>query len=292
MMKSINKSSFSSDSESLLSRTKAGGLFGSMRNRADNTKNSNPKKSHRSTNTSFLMKIEKQQWTHIRKRLQSKKGHKLVKATGCYGITILALALGHNAPLDIIETIIKLDSTQALSKDVLGASPLHIACLNGAHIESIELLVKKYPHLVSDRDADLRTPLHHAVEFICRLERPVDFDRGAIFEVIQLLIDIAPEVIHWTDKDGDSPLDLTHVVMMETDSSSFTEDESIFSRVESLHRVLKQFSIKVYLNKKKKWEEEGFDTLAKVKETPYRCGKSLSSDAMFTAPTVESESLD
>ena len=212
----------------------------------------------RNTTQTFLSKFEKKQWRDIRKKLQSKKGSQLVEATGCYGITTLALALGHNAPLDIIELILDLDPSLAEQKDVLGASPLHIACLNGAPVPSIKLLIERYPHLVEDKDSDQRTPLHHAVEFICRLDRNDDYDRVGIYDVITMLIDTSPDIIHWTDKHGDSPIDLTHVVMIETDSSSYTEDESIFSRVDQLFKFLKRISIRVWLDKKKKWEEDGY----------------------------------
>lgn len=250
-MNSIDSLSISSGSGK-----KTVGIFSSRRK---NKSNQHPeKKMSRNASQNFLSKFEKKQWKDIRKKLRSGKGNQLVLATGCYGITTLALALGHNAPLDIIQLILNLDPSLAEQKDVLGASPLHIACLNGAPVPSIKLLIERYPHLVADRDSDQRTPLHHAVEFICRLERNDDYDRDGIFDVISILIEKAPDIIHWTDKHGDSPLDLTHVVMIETDTSSYTEDESIFSRVDQLFKFLKRISIKVYLDKKKKWEEEGY----------------------------------
>lgn len=219
-------------------------------------------------NQSFLSLFEKRKWKAIRKRLKSRKAAQLVGTTGCYGISTLALSLGHNAPLDIIETILDLDPSLALQKDVLGASPLHIACLNGAPLSSIKLLVERFPHLVPDRDSDLRTPLHHAVEFVCRLESVNDLGQNGILDVAMQLVEVSPETIHWTDKHGDSPLDLTHIVMIETDSSSLSEDESTFSRVEFLYRYLKKMSIRVFLENKKRWEQNGYDiTTLKVEST-------------------------
>mmetsp|Transcript_16923 Transcript_16923/g.21414 ORF Transcript_16923/g.21414 Transcript_16923/m.21414 type:complete len:293 (-) Transcript_16923:178-1056(-) len=229
-------------------------------------------------NSSFLSLFEKQKWKAIRNRLKSRKAAQFVRATGCFGISTLALALGHNAPLEIVETILDLDPTLALQKDVLGASPLHIACLNGAPLHSIKLLVQRYPHLVPDRDSDLRTPLHHAVEFICRMDNGVlhqDQDSQSMLDIVKELISVSPDTIHWTDKHGDSPLDLTHIIMIETDSSSFTEDESTFRRVEQLYRFLKKESIKTYLRNKKKWEQIGFDTTVRKNEATSKTQKSF-----------------
>jgi len=220
----------------------------------------------------FLKQFENKKWNAIRKRLKSKKALQFVRTTGYYEISTLALALGHDAPLHIIELILDLDPTLGRQKDVLGASPLHIACLNGAPFPSIKLLIERYSHLVPDQDADLRTPLHHAVEFICRMDVGLSPQEEEIrFDVVKELMSISPETIHWTDKHGDSPLDLAHVVMIETDSSSFTEDESIYSRVEQLYRYLKEQSIRTYLKKKKRWEEIGYDTSIKKIELKSNC---------------------
>lgn len=208
----------------------------------------------------FLMKIEKRRWKAVRRQLKSNKGKNLVLATGCYGISSLSMALGYNAPLDIIEEILNLRPELGTQRDVLRANPLHVACLNGADFSLIKLLIDRYPRLVQDFDTDLRTPLHHAVEYTCRLQRVPDEDREGVFDVIQLLLDIRPDIVHWVDKNGDSPIDLTHIVMVDTDTSSLSEDQSIYNRVETLYQQLKQVSINVYLRKKRRWEEQGYDT--------------------------------
>lgn len=282
-MNSTEEPSTSSGSKTNKGR-KRGGLFSSRRNRNDSNRNTT-NSSNNATNRNFLNKFEKRQWKDIRKRLRSRKGPQFVRATGCYGITILALALGHNAPLDIIEVILELDPSLALQKDVLGASPLHIACLNGAPLNSIQLLINKYPCLVTLRDDDLRTPLHHAVEFVCRLETQSEFDAVG-FAVIQALVDVSPEPIHWEDKDGDSPIDLTHVVMIETDSSSYTDDESIYARVDELFQFLRKKSTAFYLEKKKKWEEEGYDVYAKVPIQTESTNNTANSHTVVTASTT------
>lgn len=233
--------------------------------------------------SNFLTLFEKQKWRAIRNRLKSKKATQFVRATGCFGISTLALALGHNAPIDIVETILDLDPTLALQKDVLGASPLHVACLNGAPFHSIKLIVQRYPHLVPDRDSDLRTPLHHAVEFICRMDDSVPLqDQDSMLDIIKELMSVSPETIHWTDRHGDSPLDLTHIVMIETDSSSFTEDETTYNRVEKLYRYLKKQSIKTYLRNKKKWEQNGFVMKEKTTSKTEKSEETASTEDIST----------
>ena len=218
-------------------------------------------------NEGFLALFEKQKWRTIRKRLKSKIANRLVQSKGTYRISSLGLALGHNAPIDIVILIMDLDASIALQKDGLGASPLHIACLNGAPFETTRILIERYPHLVADRDADFRTPLHHAVECMCQLERGNVRTHENVLKIIGALVDVAPQTVHYTDKHGDSPLDLTHIVMMENDTSSFSSDESIYNRVESLYRYLKKVSIKVYLQQKEKWEIAGFDLKRTIMES-------------------------
>ncbi len=182
-----------------------------------------------------------------------------IQNKGFQGISSLSLAFGHNAPLDIIEKMLDEDPTLALQTDFLGATPLHVACLNGSDLPSVKLLVDRYPSLVTVRDKDSRIPLHHAVEYVCRLERAGDSTVTKAVEVIKELLVLCPDTVLLPDKLGDSPLDLAHVVMMETDTS-FEDDESTFSRAEFTYKLLKKVSIDVYLKWKRQWEEEGYDT--------------------------------
>lgn len=261
-IKMLSNSS-SSSKGSRVQQGPTGGLFGGSSNRSKGN-----------CNQSFLTLFEKHKWKAILKRLKSRKAIQFVQTTGCYGISTLALALGHNAPMEIIEVILDLEPALADQKDVLGASPLHIGCLNGSPLASIKLLVERFPHLAPDRDSDLRTPLHHAVEYICRIDSGGDINHSTMLDVVKKLIEVAPETIHWNDKHGDSPLDLAHIVMIETDSSSFTDDESIFTRVDTLYQFLKKESIKVYLQKKKNWEAAGFDVSVMKTESTSKTHKS------------------
>lgn len=225
--------------------------------------------------------IERQRWRAVRKRLNSKHGRQLAAVKGCHGITTLGLALGFNAPSDILNLIIDLEPTVGLQKDMLGATALHIACLNGSSLESIKIIVDRYPSLVQARDADLRTPLHHAVEYICSLETVPEPDCKTLFDVIQYMIDIRPDSIHSVDKNCDSPLDLTHIVMSETENSSYSKDESVYYRVEALYQYLKNISLNVYLDKKMKWESQGYDISSSMKQ------KEISQGTVATSAETE-----
>lgn len=215
----------------------------------------------------FLQLFEKGRWRAIRKQLRSKNVTQFIRNQRFEGLSSLSVALGHGAPIDIIEKMIDIDPALALQTDFLGATPLHVACLNGADLASVQLLREKYPSLSTKCDKDGRLPLHHAVEYICRLERAGDSVVSNGVEVIKELLKESPETIHCTDKLGDSPLDIAHVIMMETDTS-FEEDASTFSRVEFTYKLLKKVSINVYLKRKRQWEEDGYDTSKKEEPKP------------------------
>ncbi len=221
--------------------------------------------SSKKNSSGFLYLIEKKRWRAVRKQLLARNKnnvHELIRNQGFQGLSTLSLALGHNAPIDIIELILDIDPSLALKRDFLGATPLHIACLNGADVAAIQLLIEQYPNLVNQCDNDNRTPLHHAVEYVCQLEGAGDSVITNVVDVIKTLLELCPEIVHSMDKHGDSPMDLAHVIMMETDTS-FEDDASTFSRVEFVYKLLKKVSVDVYINKKKQWEEMGYDTSKK-----------------------------
>eukprot|EP00551_Chaetoceros_affinis_P002298 CAMPEP_0203659978 /NCGR_PEP_ID=MMETSP0088-20131115/54489_1 /ASSEMBLY_ACC=CAM_ASM_001087 /TAXON_ID=426623 /ORGANISM="Chaetoceros affinis, Strain CCMP159" /LENGTH=150 /DNA_ID=CAMNT_0050522195 /DNA_START=408 /DNA_END=860 /DNA_ORIENTATION=- len=101
------------------------------------------------------------------------------------------------------------------------------------------------------RDNDGRVPLHHAVEFACQCQD--EEDEEFCLETIETLYNAKPETIHYVDNCQDSPLDL--IQMFKTSS-----DPSTHRRLDEIYRLAKGLSIQEYINKRKKWEEEGYDT--------------------------------
>ena len=223
----------------------------------------------------FLQLFEKGRWRAIRKKLCSNNAMQFIRIRGLEGLSSLSIALCHGAPKDIIEKMIDIDPALALQTDFLGATPLHLACLNGSDLASIKLLGEKYPSLITTCDKDGRLPLHHAVEYVCRLERAGDSVVSNSIEVIKELLKTFPETIHCIDKLGDGPLDIAHLIMAETDTS-FEEDASTFSRVEFTYKLLKKVSIDIYLKRKRQWEEDGYDTSKKdePKIAPHSLGET------------------
>jgi len=193
--------------------------------------------------------IKREKWGKLRKVL-AKKGAERSIERDASGLSLLGMAFGFEAPLDIIQSILELDPAQADSRDFYGASPLHVACLNGASVESVLYLIKKSRHLTSSMDKDRRIPLHHAVECLCRNE--IDFNQGV--QIINALVEVHPGSIHAIDKHGDSPIDLVQLARISTRSES--EDAS---RLAKLYSVLNCISVRVYTLNKAKSEEKGYD---------------------------------
>lgn len=189
-------------------------------------------------------------WKKLRKCLKSSKAYALCQQKDHSNLTCLALALAFGAPLDIIELMLKTDPSLSMVSDNFGATALHVACLNGASIESIDLLLHKQADLVKELDCDKRSALHHAVECACgSAEKNEDDDS---IEVIHRLCEIAPELIHFQDKDGDCAMDLVQITMCDSEIGS-----ECYERLYQLHRFLRDISIRFYKEKKKTWEAEG-----------------------------------
>jgi len=137
--------------------------------------------------------------------------------------------------------------------DFVGSNILHLACYNGASAEAINFVLnscnRKKTILLTAADKDGRVPLHTAVECICRDK--IVFEEG--MQVIEALYDAAPLMIHAMDEYSDTPIDLVvsyymgvHVLSPE------------YKRLIKLYQYLRVLGIKTYMDKKKRWEEDGY----------------------------------
>lgn len=165
------------------------------------------------------------------------------------GLTFLACALGYNAPIDVIHDVMKVDPSLARVKDVHKATALHVACLNGARIDAIDLVVSQYPDLVTQLDGDLRCPLHHAVEYACLYGH----EGYSYLDVIEILSSKESEMIYSVDKIGDTPVDI-----IQSFKQKFSVKSSEYHRLQIICDVLRERGIEHYKEKKKKWETEGY----------------------------------
>lgn len=187
-------------------------------------------------------------WKKLRSKTKSRSFAKLVKERDCTGLSLLGVALGSHAPLDIIKMIVSADESQLYAVDIFGASSLHLACLNGSPLEAVVFILNHNHSLVSSRDHDRRAPLHHAVECICRGE--IELSEGK--EIISLLCKVDTAMIHEQDRHRNSPLDLVHCAM----NDNSIKGTNVKQRLESILSFLRRISIDVYKLKKKLWEEK------------------------------------
>jgi hypothetical protein len=199
---------------------------------------------------SLFSKLSQRQWRKARRLLKSKDAHELCKEVDSTNLTCLGVALGFEAPLEIIKLIIEANSEMVFHLDSFGASCLHVACLNGASIESIEYLLKTFPELSRYIDDDKRVPLHHAVEYACQSSQE---NEPYYLKVIDIMYRICPETIHVSDIVHDSPVDLVQMFITRCEGNDL-------ERLQVIYRLLNSFSIEQYKKKKYHWENQGYDT--------------------------------
>jgi hypothetical protein len=197
--------------------------------------------------------VLRKKWKKLRGLLKKKNGRhrEMCKERDSTGLSLFGFAIASGAPQELLDTILKIDPSQSYSADHFGATPLHIACLNGAPPKAIKYLIKvSKGELVRARDIDSRVPLHHAVECFAREE----ISYNDAIECIQRLFDEDSTLINCTDRYFDSPVDISQIALMRTQSKKTSE--SLYM----LYKFLRDLSIEEYKRKRTAWENAGFDT--------------------------------
>lgn len=192
--------------------------------------------------------------------LQSKWGKEISNIKDSTNLNILGLALGRRAPLDVISLILEINPGLILERDNFGAVPLHLGCLNGISVEAMNMIFEHDEgQSARIRDNDNRTALHHAVEFSCKSIVNYDDSSSASIiyeeslEVVEELLQVAPEAVHFVTSRGDCPLDIPHQIKAKHD---IAED----LKIDEIYYLMKEASIEIYRGWREKWEEEGYDT--------------------------------
>ena len=193
--------------------------------------------------------IEKSKWKKIRRILKSSKAFEKLQERDSSNLTCLSFALGHGAPVEIIQQIVSIDISLVTAKDVYGASSLHVACLNGAPLEAVQFLVSHFKGLGTMLDCDQRAPLHHAVEYAVQSGD----DQNTYMDVIRLLCHKAPSMVHMNDLQGDTPIDLVQLVKV-----NLIETSREYARLHRIYSLLRETSVSEYRKNKNRWELEGY----------------------------------
>jgi len=201
--------------------------------------------------------IQNCHWNEVRQLVEGPHAHRICRKTESTGLSVLGMALGFHAPIDIIKTILARAPHTTRQVDSFLAVPLHVACLNGSPLEIVTLILQHDNNWSAYCvDEDRRVPLHHAVEFACR-PRPnsekIDSDEiNEGLDVIRLLCETAPEMIRFTDSNEDTPIDIAQIVKSEAPGSQHID----YRRANKVYLLLKEYNVKIYKNEKKRFESE------------------------------------
>ena len=208
----------------------------------------------------ILRLIEGGNWNALMKLLRSKWGIEVSNIKDSTNLNMLGLALGRRAPLDVISLILEINPGLILERDDFGAVPLHLGCLNGISVEAMNCVFQHDDgQSARIRDNDNRTALHHAVEFCCK--SIVDYDDTSSasiiyeesLEVVEELLQVAPETVLFVSSRGDCPLDIPHEIKAK---HNIAEDP----KIDEIYYLMKEASIEIYRGRRAKWEESGYDT--------------------------------
>jgi len=235
----------------------------------------------------YLFKlIRDKQWKKLRRILKSsprEKVESLCQERDETDLTCLSLALGHQAPLDIVQQIVSIVPSMPALCDDYGANSLHVGCLNGMSLESLEFILREHKndHLLTSLDCDLRSPLHQAVEYISTKimascdavssisaantsndgtspgwhQGPPDIDGVSIsycVELLKMLCKAAPEMVHAQDFSGATPIDM--IQLQKADCMDPLSERC--KKLDAVYGVLKSASVELYRRKKETWEQK------------------------------------
>jgi hypothetical protein len=137
--------------------------------------------------------------------------------------------------------------------DYVGSNVLHLACYKGASFEAISHLLSTCSQthrkmLVNTRDKDGRVPIQIAAECICRDK--IDLEEG--MKIVQVLHEADPFVIHNSDENMHSAIDVVFLSLVNIHSQS-----EEYKRLAKLYSHLRSLSVEAYKEKKKLWEQNG-----------------------------------
>jgi len=119
--------------------------------------------------------IENQEWDQFEAiALSNPKTFKFISqsVSDCddfNGMTLLHACARFDAPVQILNQMIKIYPRALEGEDCVGRTPLHVAAGTRASPYTLKLLTTNYPQACSIQDEDGRTPLHLACDTSCEL---------------------------------------------------------------------------------------------------------------------------
>mmetsp|Transcript_20699 Transcript_20699/g.23998 ORF Transcript_20699/g.23998 Transcript_20699/m.23998 type:complete len:273 (+) Transcript_20699:100-918(+) len=260
------------------------------------------KKNH--THLIHLCKAGK--WNALIKVIRSTPRAVLQELTFSSGLNLFAIAVSANAPEEVVRELLTLCPESTVEVDQYGATPLHLACLNGTTPEVVSMICQ-HDNGQSARilDKDDSTPLHNAVEYGCMVikkrhgkktfadvesksktssmpstsENSILSEHREYLTIIKILCDVHPGQVHVATKNAqDTPLDIPHVVLLCNDVSREGHE-----RICEIYSVLRETSIKIWREKKRHCETAGQE-FASSNAPP-------TSSSEFLAPSLADSSL-
>jgi len=231
----------------------------------------------------LLQLIQSRKWRKVRKILKSSNGEEIYRIMNFSGLSPIGACLGCNAPSDITEKILLLYPEALLFGDEYGSTPLHLACLNGSHPDLIEMILDQECGVKASQQFDCQkcSPLHLAVNYACAhifdekastqssqsktnddrvpsawLHMNDDLYIDAIIRnshrTIKMLCKVCPQMVLSPDDEGNTPLDILQ------EKKLTIINEVNYELLEELYEELLETAIRLYKEKKKRWENEGY----------------------------------
>lgn len=221
-----------------------------------------------------------------------------------YGSTPLHLACLNGASSDVIRILLEHDNgiSAAVPDDMDRRVPLHHAVEFAARLDKKQLTNEgtdtfgfsdDEPRAVRDANAgsDSSLPKRQYNDHGAGSRKSYPYMSSSAFsssssvgedaQIVALLCDAVPDMVHYRSRSGETPIDIAHVV------KELAETSKELERIEKCYSILQNTAIMLYKKKKKQWEDEGF---IKVLNPDGMKGESFSLDTS-TAESTNSCSM-
>ncbi len=209
-----------------------------------------------------------QSWRKMRRMLTKDKYQQMVPERDENGIPLLHICIAFDAPLSIIQLIHSIDNTQIIQNGGCifdGMTPLQIACRRFQYEsvkgepDVVKFLLEKGCDVTETDDCD-RVALHHALECICHDK---DMWIEDALELVDLICEVNPTMIHAADKDGVTPIDMVQNARANLYAYEDAEDDDAKEdvRLSTLYLALQNVSVALYKKQRLIWERNAYQVM-------------------------------